>query len=82
LALSLFIFGALKQAVDDADVNFNTNEWISPSEYGKTLAYENDNDEIPDVRKKIKDSKIIIYSKTVKFDEIMSNIIFDIKKLR
>ena len=36
--------------MDDADDSINTNDvsngWISPSEVGKTLAYENDNDEI------------------------------------
>ena len=39
----------MKQAVDEADDNIDTNEltngWISPSEIGKTLAYnDNDND--------------------------------------
>jgi len=40
-ALSLFVFGALKQAVDDADTGIDTNDlingWISPSEIGGTL---------------------------------------------
>ena len=47
-ALSLFIFGAMKQAVDDADSKFCTNDvnngWISPSEIGGTLAYERNSD--------------------------------------
>lgn len=52
-AISLFVFGALKQAVDDADDRFCTsdlaNGWISPSEVGGTLAScGNDDDDNDD----------------------------------
>jgi len=44
-ALSLFVFGALKQAVDDTGIDTNDlmNGWISPSELGGTLCQVNDN---------------------------------------
>lgn len=38
--------------------------------------------EVPEIRKKMTENKIVIYSKTVSFKEIMDHIIFDIKKVR
>ena len=39
-------------------------------------------DKTPEKRFKIKDNKIAIYSKSVKFEEIMNNIVFDIKNVK
>lgn len=74
-ALSLFIFGAMKQAVDDADNKFCTNDinngWISPSELGGTLACErgDDNDADDNDNDKVgvsHDSNYLLVKKTLK----------------
>lgn len=39
-------------------------------------------DSIPEKRLKVKDNKITIYSKTVQFNEIINNVVFDIKNVR
>ena len=47
-----------------------------------TFKIKDEDSEAPKKRLKIKDSKIKVYSKTVKFEEIMSHIIFDLKMVR